>query len=331
MPHAQFCFGFGLAPVSKQEKHLLFVRKSKSCLSLVQESWEPEFQLSIGKENLTRNVSQLNLHRPIGESKTRPIFWTAQCLQSRSPRSVYREALRLRGAWNLNQTQQQDVCGVFEKPKLNGLWRKFKRITVPKRNNANAPAVLHTCGDEPCATQVTKTNAPEDKTFDAEIDKLQEKDFWRQIEFPTFPTPSSLSSIQNSFRVARHKIPTHQEAALFRIHHDINISDCDIQQVAQQLTLIEASLLSAITAREVIILANEKSTAHTPHVQHMEAFSVRLSCLVTSEIVNTRESVQIRAKIMAKFILIAEACSKLHNYQSTSSILHGLQSPPVFR
>lgn len=342
VPNAQFCYGFGLTQVNKQQKHLLFVRKSKSCLHIEQEPWEPEFQLTIGKSNLTRNISQFNLHRSMGESKSNPIFWTAQCLLNLSPRRVYHEALQLRNV-SVSSTRQDVPAGVSEKSKLNGLWRKFKKITKSKSESPtpskpeqnDSPAVLHTCGDggnrKPCErndlTRVSDTK--ETDQINVSADDEDQQDFWREIEFPSFPTPSRIQLIKNNFKVTRDKIPS--DIMEFRIHHDINIYDCDIQQVATQLTLIESSLLSSIPAQELIILANEKSTLHTPQIKHMEAFSYRLSCLVVSEIVNTRESVPIRAKVLAKFILIAEACSKLHNYQSTCSILYALQSPPIFR
>lgn len=303
VPQSNFCFGFGLTHPTRQEKHLLFVRKTKSSLNLTLDTWEPQFQLPITKRELVRNISQFNLHQPSKESESSVLFWTAENFHQRSPQGDYLEALRLRNAWNLNSKMSS-----ARKPKLTGLWRKFKHMTLSKNRQPN-------------------WSDKEEKNGDSDTRERQKTIEMKNIKFPTV---SNVQNKQINFKISRHRITTHRES-LFRIHHDIHISDCDIQLVAQQLTLIEAALLGSIPVQELIIVANEKSTQHTPHIQHTGDFSHRISCLVASEICNTVESVQNRAKVVAKFILIADQCCKLHNFQSSCSILYGLQSPPVYR
>ncbi|KAL1461696.1 hypothetical protein WDU94_013568 [Cyamophila willieti] len=101
LPYPRFCYGFGTIRVRKQEKHLLFVRKTKSLLTLDRNNCqELEFQLSFSKKNLTGTISQLSLTHPLrGCTPHSPLFWTTQCSRYLSPHKNYLEALRLRNEW----------------------------------------------------------------------------------------------------------------------------------------------------------------------------------------------------------------------------------------
>lgn len=294
VPEPRFCYGLGATNVCSHEKHLLFVRKTKSLPSIHRR--EAEFQLPVTRNQLTATVSQLSISHPQRGSKSPAfVFWTAQYSRRISPYTSYHEALRLRTPCT------HDTQGKKGKPP--GLWRKIKNITsMSKSKLSNVTDEQEKTGQSP-SSHSTKT-----------VVKLS----------------PSIQRLQSLYTIARFRLPEETDS-LFRINHNMNISDCDIDAVASQLTLLEASLLSVIPVQELVLLANEKTTANTPGIRHSLAFSHRVSGLVSTEIVSTRESVPIRAKVLAKFILVAHACSKLHNYQSTLSILDGLQSPAVQR
>ncbi|KAI5741198.1 hypothetical protein M8J76_011383 [Diaphorina citri] len=338
LPHAHFSYGWGVH-VKRQEKHLLFVRKHKSLLAL--DRVDEEFQLPLPKQQIAGNISQLNLSHSMGGNAPRPLFWIAQRSHRTSDyidhrvndlQAIYHEALRLRAIGRSTNEKPE------KKPKHSaptpGLWKKFKNMTISKTKLTPSP-----CGD-------TKTNKPPEEMKLNEVNSPLNNTKHEVSVLKEIHLTSNTLNIQNNYKIApptRYKSPHDETPTLFRIKHPdetldlfrtkhrVNSSDCDIEAVATQLSIITSYLMNNIPVYEIVLLANEKCMYNTPHVQHTLLFSHRLAQLVASEIINTKESVPIRAKMIAKFILIAHACSKLHNYESTWSVLAGLQSPAVYR
>lgn len=81
---------------------------------------------------------------------------------------------------------------------------------------------------------------------------------------------------------------------------------------------------------EIETLVFQRSSRNAPNVGAWIAFGHRISCLTSSEILSTKK-LDMRTRIVARFINAAEKCEKIGNFSSCRSILAGLQSPPVYR
>ncbi|GLV35769.1 uncharacterized protein CBL_01079 [Carabus blaptoides fortunei] len=106
--------------------------------------------------------------------------------------------------------------------------------------------------------------------------------------------------------------------------------DFDSTTLAYQLTMIDKELFLKIRAYELQIVLQQGSSTNAPNVYSFIAFSHRISCLIATEILR-EDSAKLRTRIIVRFINAAEKCDRIQNYQSCTSILNGLQSPPIYR
>ncbi|XP_046394947.1 uncharacterized protein LOC124162451 [Ischnura elegans] len=131
---------------------------------------------------------------------------------------------------------------------------------------------------------------------------------------------------------------------LLRLHVKLTAWDFNSATLAHQLTMIDKDLFLQIPVSELGILVNMSSRLldkcfmsplsswqrAAPCFGAFVAFSHRVSCLVSSEVVKG-ETVKVRARLIARFINAANKCYQLQNFQSCQSILSGLQSPGIYR
>ena len=94
-----------------------------------------------------------------------------------------------------------------------------------------------------------------------------------------------------------------------------------------QLNCIDSTLCSRISPEEACLLPRRRPV---PGLLALVAFSHRVACLVATEILREQD-VRLRARLIARFINVAEKCAQVGNFQSCQSILAGLQSPAIFR
>ncbi|XP_050308206.1 uncharacterized protein LOC126744714 isoform X2 [Anthonomus grandis grandis] len=127
------------------------------------------------------------------------------------------------------------------------------------------------------------------------------------------------------------------ETALQHLKRILRVDECwvsawdfDSTTLAQQLTLIDRDLFLKVSPAEFSVLMWQQSSKNAPNVAAMIAFSYRISCLIASEILKD-ESERIRARLMARFINVANKCHRMSNFQSCRTVLCGLQNPAVFR
>ncbi|KAJ9601442.1 hypothetical protein L9F63_000409, partial [Diploptera punctata] len=104
----------------------------------------------------------------------------------------------------------------------------------------------------------------------------------------------------------------------------------DSSTLAYQITLIDKDLFLKIPHYELGVIVWLQSSRNAPNIGALIAFSHRISCLVTTEVLR-EESVNVRAQLITRFINVAEKCNRLNNFQSCRSVLAGLQSLPVYR
>ncbi|XP_020292702.1 ras-specific guanine nucleotide-releasing factor RalGPS1-like [Pseudomyrmex gracilis] len=110
----------------------------------------------------------------------------------------------------------------------------------------------------------------------------------------------------------------------------ITVWDLNSGTLATQLTMIDRDLFVRIPATEIEVVIHQKSSRNAPNLGAWIAFSHRIACLTASEILAIKQ-LDMRTRIMARFINTAEKCFELGNFQSCRSILAGLQSPPIYR
>ncbi|KAL6426431.1 hypothetical protein ACFW04_009127 [Cataglyphis niger] len=123
---------------------------------------------------------------------------------------------------------------------------------------------------------------------------------------------------------------TAQLRRLLKMNLRITVWDLDSTTLATQLTMIDRDLFVRIPATEIEVLIHQRSSRNAPNVGAWIAFSHRIACLTVSEILAIKQ-LDMRTRIMARFINAAEKCFALGNFQSCRSILAGLQAPPIYR
>ncbi|XP_025265374.1 uncharacterized protein LOC112638239 [Camponotus floridanus] len=123
---------------------------------------------------------------------------------------------------------------------------------------------------------------------------------------------------------------TAQLRRLLKMNFRITVWDLNSTILATQLTMIDRDLFVRIPATEIEILIHQRSSRNAPNVGAWIAFSHRIACLTVSEILAIKQ-LDMRTRIMARFINAADKCFALGNFQSCRSILAGLQAPPIYR
>ncbi|KZC07664.1 PREDICTED: uncharacterized protein LOC107185775 [Dufourea novaeangliae] len=123
---------------------------------------------------------------------------------------------------------------------------------------------------------------------------------------------------------------TVQLRRMLRMDFRITIWDMDSSTLATQVTLIDRDLFVRIPADEIEIVIFQRSSRNAPNLAAWIAFSHRVSCLVTSEIVVIKK-LSIRCRIIARLVNAACKCFAMGNFHSCRSILAGLQAPPIYR
>ncbi|KAJ8964093.1 hypothetical protein NQ317_004946 [Molorchus minor] len=106
--------------------------------------------------------------------------------------------------------------------------------------------------------------------------------------------------------------------------------DFDSTTLAEQLTMIDKELFLKLSPDELNTVVWQQSSKNAPNISALIAFSHRISCLVASEVLKD-ESERVRARLMARFINVADKCHRMSNFQSCRTVLSGLQSPAMYR
>ncbi|XP_066145401.1 uncharacterized protein [Euwallacea fornicatus] len=116
------------------------------------------------------------------------------------------------------------------------------------------------------------------------------------------------------------------------VEFDVSVSawDLDSTTLAQQLTMIDKELFLKVSSTEMGNLLWQRSVNNAPNIAAIIEFSYRISCLIASEILKN-DTERGRARLMARFINVANKCHKLSNFHSCRSVLCGLQNPAIFR
>ncbi|KAK2584752.1 hypothetical protein KPH14_007080 [Odynerus spinipes] len=123
---------------------------------------------------------------------------------------------------------------------------------------------------------------------------------------------------------------TCQLRRLLRLEMRVTVWDLDSTTLARQLTIIDRDLFIRMPTSEIEIIVFQKSSRNAPNLGAWIAFGHRISCLTISEILAIKK-IDMRTRIMVRFINVANKCFAMGNFHSCRSILAGLQAPPIYR
>ncbi|KJE89917.1 hypothetical protein CAOG_009414 [Capsaspora owczarzaki ATCC 30864] len=111
----------------------------------------------------------------------------------------------------------------------------------------------------------------------------------------------------------------------------LTVLDIDPLELARQLTIIDWKEHAAIQPKECLDLAwTKKDREQAPHILAMIDLATRLSFWVASAILS-EDAVKARAKVVAHFIMVAEKCRSLNNFNAVMAVLAGMSNAAVYR
>ncbi|KAL2727052.1 Ras guanine nucleotide exchange factor E [Vespula squamosa] len=122
----------------------------------------------------------------------------------------------------------------------------------------------------------------------------------------------------------------YQLKRLLKMEMRVTVWDLDSNTLAKQLTMIDRDLFIRIPISEIEIIVFQKSSRNAPNLGAWVAFGHRITCLTISEILAVKK-IDMRTRIMVRFINAANKCFAIGNFHSCRSILAGLQAPPIYR
>uniref|UniRef100_A0AAR5QHA7 CRK SH3-binding GNRP n=1 Tax=Dendroctonus ponderosae TaxID=77166 RepID=A0AAR5QHA7_DENPD len=108
------------------------------------------------------------------------------------------------------------------------------------------------------------------------------------------------------------------------------LMDFKSEQIAEQMTLLDAELFMKIEIPEVLIWAQEQNEERSPNLTRFTEHFNKMSFWARTRIL-TSETKEIREKYFMKFIKIMKHLRKINNFNSYLALLSALDSAPVQR
>ena len=108
-----------------------------------------------------------------------------------------------------------------------------------------------------------------------------------------------------------------------------NLSDYKSQDIAQQMTLLDAELFQKVEIPEVLIYAQEQIEELSPNLATFTEHFNKMSYWVRSRILEQTEKE--REKYVLKFIKIMRHLRRMNNFNSYLALLSALDSAPIRR
>ncbi|KAF7994959.1 hypothetical protein HCN44_004431 [Aphidius gifuensis] len=295
---AHFLFALGPWSVHPGDKISIQNRRSSSLVTICRQPIESELRLPVSRRQLSGSVSMTSLETSLPSTAlttaTRGrviLFWTPDYwYRPRAATAAYQE---LRKHLKLISDFQYDKS---HKKNKNSSSKNFFNKRNNNKENLNE------------ITNYDKNNRLFDKLLFSMKNLKKNKNNNCIIE------NSSISQLRR----------------LLKINLKITAWDLDSTTIAKQLTIIDRDLFLRIPQLEIGVIVYKKSSRNAPNIGAWIAFSHRVSCLITSEILSIKK-IDIRTRILARFINAANKCYTMKNYHSCRSILAGLQSPPIYR
>ncbi|XP_044748285.1 uncharacterized protein LOC123309302 isoform X2 [Coccinella septempunctata] len=298
-PHPHFLHGLGPWKVPPGCKYSVQVKRAVSTVTIKRQPTETELRLPISRRQLLTTISydDFNTDRLIDRWGTNSLpvilFWTP-CYWYR-PRTAKNSYDELQD--HLSSIKEWRESKHSRRKALKKFFRK-KKIKVESETNSDMDIDSLNTG------------------------RIREKEFRSKNKYSLI---KKIDSLKN-----RRETPLQRLKKSLKMTVILSAWDFDSTTLAQQLTLIDKELMVRVTGIELGTIIWQQSSKNTPNISAIIAFAHRISCLVTTEILR-EESEKIRARLIARFINVAEKCHRMSNYQSCKTVLCGLQSLAVFR
>ncbi|XP_045479123.1 uncharacterized protein LOC123684063 isoform X2 [Harmonia axyridis] len=298
-PHPHFLHGLGPWNVPPGCKYSIQVKRAVSTVTIKRQPADSELRLPISRRQLLTTISfdDLNADRLIDRwgAHNLPVvlFWTpCYWYRPRTAKYAYDEL-------------QYHLSSIKE-------WRESK--------HSRKYSLKKFCCQK-------KIKMKSETNSDMDIDSLNTGNTKNKTRRSS--KKYSLSKNIDSLRSKR-ETPLQRLKKALKIDVILSAWDFDSTTLAQQLTLIDKDLLVRVTSIELGTIIWQQSSKNTPNISAIIAFAHRISCLVTTEILK-EESEKVRARLIARFINVADKCHRMSNYQSCKTVLCGLQTLAIFR
>ncbi|CAH0561047.1 unnamed protein product [Brassicogethes aeneus] len=306
-PQPLFLHGLGPWTVNPGSYCSLQLKRASSEVQIRQPLIDPRLRLPISKRHLVTSISCTQLYQERIEnsrmsSPTKPIiyFWTPDYWYR--PWKMREAYLDMRKHLKLLSEYIEGTCKT-KPPKKKRIFRKF----YSKGNHAKD-------SDDDDDDSVGNTSKTSKKCRSKKRKAHLSGGGDSNCEPYRLTTENSLQYVKR----------------LLKIDIAVNIWDFDSTTLAEQLTMIDRDLFLKITPDELGIIIWKQNTKFAPNVSALLAFSHRISCLIAHEILKDNME-KIRARLISRFINVADKCHKMSNFQSCKTILCGLQSPAIYR
>ncbi|KAH1012291.1 hypothetical protein HUJ05_011472 [Dendroctonus ponderosae] len=307
-PKPLFLYGLGPWTVSQGDRTSLQLKRALSDVNMRKQNADKELKLPVSKRQLCATVSSPVLTdddnfrtNNIINAPKKPVifFWT--------PGYWYRP-ISAKDAYGELQKHLKKIRNHHE----SELKRKRKRCTTGRR-----------------FLKRFSTSKAKESDDDNENYLMEKKK--RKPSFISNMLGSKFEDWADLGKFPKHiKSPLQFMKRILQLDVELTAWDFDSTTVAQQLTMIDKDLFLKVSPSELSNLLWQQSCQNAPNVGAMIAFSHRISCLTASEILR-HDTEKTRARLMARFINIANKCHRISNFHSCRSVLSGLQSPAIFR
>lgn len=113
-------------------------------------------------------------------------------------------------------------------------------------------------------------------------------------------------------------------------HRQASLLDFKSEQIAEQMTLLDAQLFMKIEIPEVLIWAQEQNEERSPNLTRFTEHFNKMSYWARSRILEQSEAKD-RERYVVKFIKIMKHLRKMNNFNSYLALLSALDSAPIRR
>lgn len=121
-----------------------------------------------------------------------------------------------------------------------------------------------------------------------------------------------------------------QETSLSLAAGSATLLDFKSEQIAEQMTLLDANLFMKIEIPEVLIWAQEQNEERSPNLTKFTEHFNKMSYWARTKILSPQDPRE-REKFVMKFIKIMKHLRKINNFNSYLALLSALDSAPIRR
>ncbi|XP_039295163.1 uncharacterized protein LOC111055124 isoform X1 [Nilaparvata lugens] len=339
-PKPHFLHGLGPWKLSKGDTYSVQVKRSVSLVNIQRQPSDKSLHVNVSKRQLTNTISCEALHVMPEQnhsfcmdskilSPTSPVvfFWTTNYwYRPQSASAAYGELRnhleslkKLQDKGNKTQKQvRRKVRGVRGRLRRSDDTKIVEAVDVGTEKMRKLSSTSCTIDSELEFCACGKTGGSSSMISHTKNSSRVKNTCSTQNDYFSTKKPNSPTCPVSFLR------------QILKLKQNFTMWDFPTQILAHQLTMIDRNLFLRVSVRELGALIVQQCSRNAPNISALVAFSHRISCLVTTEVLK-EQTVHMRARSIARFVDIADVCLRWKNFQSTQSILYGLCSPPIYR